>query len=132
MDAERYERTQRLFLEAVDLPGPARQAYLARECGDDAILLSDVLRMLETDAGGDLLLDRDLAEVAGAVITEGRQLPDRLGPYRITGLLGEGGMGVVYGASGSPPSSGRSRSWITRISRGSTMPGRLATARRGS
>ena len=97
MDAARYERVQRLFHDAVDLPEAARRTYLARECGDDAELVAQVSRMIDTDARRQIL-DRDVAEVAGPLFTGGRATPDRVGPYRITKVIGEGGMGVVYAA----------------------------------
>jgi serine/threonine-protein kinase len=97
MDAGRYERVQRLFHAAVDLPEAERESFLARECGDDADLLARVRRMIDTDARAGQLLDRDLADVAGHMIGS-PAAPERLGPYRITRLIGEGGMGVVYEA----------------------------------
>jgi serine/threonine-protein kinase len=97
MDPERYERVQRLFHDAVDLPEAERGAFLARACGDDAELAAQVSKMIDTDARRQIL-DRDLAEVAGPLFAGGRATPDQVGPYKITKLLGEGGMGVVYAA----------------------------------
>jgi len=98
MDPEQYERVLRLFHQAVDLPEPDRRAFLARECGDDEALLGQVTKMLAGDARGDELLDRNVGDLAGQLISGTPAAPDRLGPYTITTLIGEGGMGVVYAA----------------------------------
>ncbi len=95
MDAERWERIQTLFHEALDVPAARRRAFLEAEC-DDPGLVGDVLALLEEDARGDSLLDRDLAYVAGEVL-DGSVPPLRsIGPYRVLSVIGQGGMGVVY------------------------------------
>jgi serine/threonine-protein kinase len=73
-------------------------AFLESACGDDAELHADVARLVAADAEENLLLDRGVAEVASDVLsaTAPQISTERFGAYRVTGTLGEGGMGIVY------------------------------------
>jgi serine/threonine-protein kinase len=95
VDSARVKRIQELFLQAAELPEPERAAFVDVACGGDRALTRDVLAMLREDARTGSLLDHGVARLAGEMLA-GSPMPDQLGPYRLGGLLGEGGMGVVY------------------------------------
>ncbi len=99
MDSIRWDRIQTIFHGAADLPKSQQFAFLARACDGDESLMAEVQALLDEDAKGSSLLDRDMADVAHDVL----HAPDsgafpfkEFGPYRMLRMLGEGGMGVVY------------------------------------
>jgi serine/threonine protein kinase/tetratricopeptide (TPR) repeat protein len=99
MDSARWHRIQSLFHDAADLPQGEQRVFLEAACGDDEELIVEVLAMLDQDASGHSLLDRNIADIAQETLANA--IPASLilkefGPYQILKLLGEGGMGVVY------------------------------------
>src|SRR5687767_5807083 len=99
MDTTRWERLQALFHRAIELPEAERQSFVEAECGDDPGLGTDALALLAEDASGASLLDRGVSAVAQRMLegAPASTLPlEYFGAYHVRGVLGEGGMGVVY------------------------------------
>ena len=97
LSGERWERIQSLFHATVDLPRDEWRPFLDREVQGDAALADRVLGMLNADAAGASMLDQDSSRLASDLLDiSSGAIGRRVGPYRITRLLGEGGMGVVY------------------------------------
>lgn len=86
MDADRYQRAKRLFLEATEQPTGERESFIARACGDDAELRREVEALLAAS---------DQAPTGDAPAVSLHSAPQIAG-YRIESELARGGMGVVY------------------------------------
>ena len=98
MDAERWRRINTLFHAALERGPGDREAFLDEACAGDPALRAEVLSLLQMHSGPGIV-DRPAVEADPGLLPSAGDDPligRRLGPYEVTGLLGRGGMGIVY------------------------------------
>ncbi len=110
MTPDRWSEVRGVFLRAAGAPPEQREALVCAACSGDSTLRDEVLALLRADAA-DSTFDADPAGHIGLPSADALQAeglrdvapPDSIGGYRIDGVLGEGGFGVVYRAEQASP-----------------------------
>jgi serine/threonine protein kinase/tetratricopeptide (TPR) repeat protein len=94
----RWLQIQSLFDEVIDSTPAERAERLAKSCRGDADLRHSVESLLASDQKTEGPLLHAIGAAAEALLEahQDRLLGSRIGPYRVTSILGHGGMSTVY------------------------------------
>ncbi len=101
MSTERWQRLDRLFVDALERPLVGRHTFVLEQCGDDEALRADVLSLLSAAEGsGEFMAASAFERLAHAVGAEGWTLGpgEQVGAYTVVGRLDAGSSGEVWRA----------------------------------
>ena len=100
MHVERWRRVKEIFAAALDMEPSQRARYVAEACADDAELRAEVSSLLESHDTADDFIAEPAVQRAGMARAHPPRdwVGRRLGPYRIVGEAGRGGMSQVLKA----------------------------------
>lgn len=109
VNQHQHRRVSEIFQAVCDSPIAHRNDLLDSHCGDDTELRSAVESLLRHHDAPVINLEEHRSDLSNLLaeslsdVGHTSAAPQRIGPYRIVRLLGEGGMGVAYLAEQEQP-----------------------------
>ncbi len=103
MNPKTYRQLKRLFAEAMDIPAESLPAWLDSNVRD-VDMRRELEALLELDTSPSSLdLVHSHEGLTGSAVTEELPRPEFIEGYRVTGVLGQGGSGIVYAVEEDHP-----------------------------
>ena len=104
MTPERWQQIKHLCERALEREAEERAAFLTEACAADPQLRIEVENLLEHATAGNRIGDSPIwAQLSPTSVSAVPHLPQQIGRYRVTRILGQGGMGTVYEAEQDSP-----------------------------
>ena len=97
---DKWKQISGLYHDALKLPEDERADFLKEHAPNEEMRL-EVESLLANEISGELLMQSPALEVAARIMAEQNPIiktGQTIGHYRVTGLIGKGGMGEVYQA----------------------------------
>jgi len=100
MTPERWNRVKEIFAGALERDPSQRTTYVDEACASDAELRGEVISLLQAHDTAEGFIEQEAAQRVGLASAAPRKdwIGRRLGPYRIVGEAGRGGMSQVFKA----------------------------------
>jgi len=100
LNPARWARVEQLFDDAAELEPAARAKFLDEACADDPELRAYVISLLDSDMAENTLVSDSIRDVLDATLdhveNKSSRVGMRIGPYKISNVVGSGGLGGVY------------------------------------
>jgi serine/threonine protein kinase len=96
MEPEYWHRVKRIFQAALAVEQPSREEIVRQSCAGDEPLAAEVRVLLAAHEDSGAFLETPAPRLVAAWREVQETLPERLGPWKILGSIGRGGMADVY------------------------------------